>query len=121
LSFFGARDLSQVPLDEPLPDLATNASRTMVESWTARARTLREVALDPDVNGIPFVGTPDGVAAELADAMAEIGGDGALFTEPLSRRAIAEIADGLVPALQRRGAARRRYAGTTLRDHLQEF
>jgi alkanesulfonate monooxygenase SsuD/methylene tetrahydromethanopterin reductase-like flavin-dependent oxidoreductase (luciferase family) len=99
----------------------TNASRTMTEVYTARARTLREVAMDADVTGIPFVGTPDSVAAEMAESMAEIGGDGFLFTEPLSRRTITEITDGLVPALQRRGQTRRAYSHTTLRQTLMEF
>ena len=121
LSFFSARDLSAVPLDAPLEEQSTNASRTMTEVYTARARSLRDVALDPDVNGIPFVGTPDSVASDMAEAMAEIGGDGFLFTEPLSRRVIAEITDGLVPALQRRGQARRAYAPGTLRDGLMAF
>ncbi len=57
----------------------------------------------------------------MADAMAEIGGDGFLFTEPLSRRSIAEITDGVVPALQRRGHARRAYRHATLRENLMEF
>ncbi|HTZ80508.1 MAG TPA: FMNH2-dependent monooxygenase, partial [Stellaceae bacterium] len=74
-----------------------------------------------EVTGIPFIGTAESVAAEMADAMAEIGGDGFLITEPLSRRTIAEITDGLVPALQRRGAVRRHYARKTLRETLQEF
>ena len=122
LSFFGQRDLSNLPLDEPFRPAETNASRTMVEAYTAKGRTLREIAADPDVNGIPFVGTPDSVAAEMIEAMAEIGGDGLLFTEPLSRRSVAEITDGLIPALQRRGAARKGYAsGSTLRDTLMEF
>jgi FMN-dependent oxidoreductase (nitrilotriacetate monooxygenase family) len=121
LSFFSATDLSRVPLDEPMKIPETNASRTMVEAYTARAKTLRDVATDPDVNGIPFVGTPDSVAAEMAEAMAEIGGDGFLFTEALSRRNITEITDGLVPVLQRRGQTRRGYGHTTLRDHLFEF
>ena len=121
LSFFGARDLSRLPLDEPMQRAETNASRTMVEAYTARGRTLREVAVDDEVNGIPFVGTPDSIAAEMADAMAEIGGDGFLFTEPLSRRNITEVTDGLVPALQRRGQVRRAYAHPTLRETLMEF
>jgi FMN-dependent oxidoreductase (nitrilotriacetate monooxygenase family) len=121
LSFFGARDLSRLPLDEPMQRAETNASRTMVEAYTARGRTLREVAMDDEVNGIPFVGTPDSIAAEMADAMAEIGGDGFLFTEPLSRRNITEVTDGLVPALQRRGQVRRAYAHRTLRETLMEF
>lgn len=122
LSFFGARDLSKLPLDEPFRPEETNASRTMVEAYTARGRTLREIAADPDVNGIPFVGTPDSVAAEMEEAMQEIGGDGLLFTEALSRRALAEITDGLIPALQRRGATRKSYSnGSTLRETLMEF
>jgi FMN-dependent oxidoreductase (nitrilotriacetate monooxygenase family) len=121
LSFFSAKDLSRVPLDEPMQREQTNASRTMTEVYTARARTLREVALDYDVNGIPFVGTPDSVAAEMAEAMAEIGGDGFMFTEALSRRTISEITDGLVPALQRLGQTRRVYTRTTLRESLMEF
>ena len=121
LSFFGMRDLSEVPLDEPFEQQATNASRTMVEAYAARGRTLREIAADPDVDGLPFVGTPDSVAAEMAEAMAEIGGDGFLLTQPLSRRSIAEITDGLVPALQRRGAVRRAYSKKTMRETLMEF
>jgi FMN-dependent oxidoreductase (nitrilotriacetate monooxygenase family) len=122
LSFFGQRDLSKLPLDEPFVAAETNASRTMVEAYAAKGRTLREIAADPDVNGIPFVGTPDSVADEMIEAMTEIGRDGLLFTEPLSRRNTAEITDGLIPALQRRGATRKSYAsGSTLRDTLMEF
>ena len=121
LSFFGARDLSKLDLDAPFEVVPTNASRTMVEMYANKSRTLREVAMDPDVSGIPFVGTPDGVAAEMADAMAEIGGDGFLFTEALSRRTITEIADGLIPALQRRGQTRRAYEQKTLRETLMAF
>jgi FMN-dependent oxidoreductase (nitrilotriacetate monooxygenase family) len=121
LSFFAQTDLSRLDLDAPLRPIITNASRTMVEAYTARARTLREVAADPDVSGIPFVGTPDSIAAEMTEAMAEIGGDGFLFTEPLSRRAICAITDGLVPALQARGQVRRTYSHNTLRERLMEF
>lgn len=121
LSFYGARDLSQLPLDEPYARVETNASRTMVEAWTAKARTLRDVAEDDEVSGIAFAGTADSVAADMAEAAVEIGGDGFLFTEPLSRRNISEITEGLVPALQRRGVTRRAYAHRTLRETLLEF
>jgi long-chain alkane monooxygenase len=58
----------------------------------------------------------------MIEAMTEIGGDGLLFTEPLSRRGVAEITDGLIPALQRRGATRKTYSsGSTLRETLMEF
>jgi hypothetical protein len=56
--------------------------------------------------------------------MDEVGGDGFLITSPvmrLNRRYIVEIADGLVPALQRRGLARSGYAFEQFRDNLLEF
>jgi hypothetical protein len=39
----------------------------------------------------------------------------------VSRRTVAEVADGLVPALQRRGLARRAYGHAMFRDNLLEF
>ena len=46
----------------------------------------------------------------MAELMEEVGGDGFIFTGNLTRRYIAEITDGLVPALQRRGVVRAAYA-----------
>ena len=60
----------------------------------------------------------------MGDVMEEVGGDGFLITTPVlrvSRRYIVEIADGLVPALQRRGLARTAYSHETLRDNLRDF
>ena len=69
-----------------------------------------------------LVGTPDGVAAQMAEAMAAVGGDGFLFSMPnVSRRSVAEIEDGLVPALQKRGLVRKAYGHAQFRDNLLEF
>ena len=58
----------------------------------------------------------------MGAAMEEIGGDGFLLTtNETSRRVIAEIADGLVPELQRRGLARRSYDHAMFRDNLLAF
>ena len=58
----------------------------------------------------------------MAEVMEEVGGDGFLFSMgDVSRRTIAEVADGLVPALQERGLARRAYAHAQFRDNLLEF
>ena len=44
----------------------------------------------------------------MGEVMEEVGGDGFLFSMPnVNRRTIAEVTDGLVPALQRRGLVRR--------------
>ena len=39
----------------------------------------------------------------------------------VTRRTVAEIAAGLVPALQRRGVVRKAYQTKQLREHLMEF
>jgi hypothetical protein len=44
-----------------------------------------------------------------------------MVTEGLTRRTIGEIADGLVPALQRRGLVRTHYSCALFRDNLLEF
>ena len=87
-------------------------------------RTLREVMADYGATGlsVELVGTPNTVAARMGEVMEEVGGDGYLFSLPdLSRRTLAEIEDGLVPALQRRGLARNAYSHSQFRDNLLEF
>jgi FMN-dependent oxidoreductase (nitrilotriacetate monooxygenase family) len=122
-SFFAAQDFSRFDLDAPLPEVKTNASRTMIESYTAGSagKTLREILSDPASGQIDFVGTPDSVAAEMGEAMATIGGDGFMITEPLTRRNISDIADGLAPALKRRGLIRDGYGAKLFRDNLLAF
>jgi len=71
---------------------------------------------------VELIGTPDAVAARMGEVMQEVGGDGFLFSLPnVSRRVLAEIEDGLVPALQRRGLARAGYAHPHFRDNLLAF
>ena len=108
LSFLSGVDFSRFPLDEPLPEVKTNASRgqtALMTSGTGRT-TLREMLTDPATGGIDFVGTPDSVAAEMGEAAQEMGGDGFMITENVTRRSIAEITDGLAPALKQRGLIR---------------
>jgi hypothetical protein len=58
----------------------------------------------------------------MAEAIDHAGGDGFLLSLPnLSRRSIAEIEDGLVPALQKRGLFRRAYAHSQFRDNLLDY
>ncbi|MDP3241753.1 MAG: hypothetical protein Q8M69_15110, partial [Reyranella sp.] len=53
--------------------------------------------------------------------VAIMGGDGFMFSGPLSRRYVAEITDGLVPELQRRGLVRTAYTHAHFRDNLFAF
>jgi long-chain alkane monooxygenase len=123
MSYLSGIDCSKFDLDAPLPKLRTNASRASFEAHLSGdgSRTLREMLLDPGGGGLDFVGTPDSIAAEMESAMEEIGGDGFLIQDPLTRRAVIEIADGLAPALKRRGLIRSYYGHEHFRDNLLAF
>jgi len=114
-------DFSKYDLDETLPTLASNGHQTVAAQFSGR--TPREIILaGRSVQGADLVGTPDAVAQQMVDLMEEVGGDGFLVTDPeFTRRYISEIADGLVPALQKRGAVRKRYDHVMLRDNLLAF
>jgi hypothetical protein len=57
----------------------------------------------------------------MGEVMEEIGDDGYLVTEAITRRAISEITDGLAPALRRRGLLRGSYEHGLFRDNLMAF
>ncbi len=116
-------DFSQYELDEPLPELTTNGERTALEAFAqpGSGKTLRELAQDGIANSMDLVGTPDEVADQMEAIMTEVGGDGFMITVgqfPLNRRYILEVAEGLVPALRRRGLVRREYSSPYFRENL---
>jgi FMN-dependent oxidoreductase (nitrilotriacetate monooxygenase family) len=124
-SYYTNIDFSRFDPDQPLPeDLETNGHRSTLADLVAasRGRTLRELAGGYRlVESVELVGSPATVAERMGEVMAEVGGDGFLFSGPENRHYIAEIADGLAPELMRRGMTRSAYTTTTLREHLQEF
>ena len=121
-------DFSQFELDEPLPELETNGERGSLDKFAqwGSGKTLRQLIFDAGgvADSIELVGTPDQVAEQMGEVMEEVGGDGFLMTAPgmrVSRRYIAEITEGLIPALQRRGLTRTAYTHDHLRDNLRDF
>ena len=119
-------DFSGHDLDAPLQELTTNGHQSSLTNFIRKAggKTLREAVIAHSSAGgsIDFVGTPDAIAGQMAEVMQEVGGDGFLITlGNASRRSVAEITDGLVPALQQRGLVRKQYAHQTFRDNLLEF
>ncbi|ONG58123.1 FMNH2-dependent monooxygenase [Pseudoroseomonas deserti] len=119
-------DFSRFDLDAELPRLTTNGEQGSLDKFAqwGSGKTLRQLASERFDGGLRLVGTPDEVAEMMGDAMAEIGGDGFLISTPFqrsSRRTVMEVTEGLVPALQRRGLTRSRYAHRLLRDTLREF
>ena len=119
-------DFAQFDLDAPVADLTTNGHQQTLDDFKRKAgdRTLRDAiaAYSSDGGSVELVGTPDALAAQMAEAMQGAGGDGFLLSLPdVSRRSIAEVEDGLVPALQRRGLVRKEYAHAQFRANLLDF
>ncbi len=119
-------DFSGYDLDAPVGELTTNGHQSSLANFLKKAggRTLREAIIAYTSHGgsVDLVGTPETVAAQMDEAMQEVGGDGFLLVLPdVSRKTVAEVTDGLVPALQRRGLVRRNYSHAHFRDNLLEF
>lgn len=118
-------DFAQFDLDEPLPDdLGTNGHQSRLEQYREAfaGRPIREAAAAMRVGSIPLVGTPDSVAAQMDEAMQEVGGDGFLiYGQPVTRQFVAEMTEGLAPALRRRGLLRSQYSHPTFRENLRAF
>jgi len=123
MSYASGVDFSKFDLDQPVPPITTNAAQATTRALTAApgARTLREVVSDPGTGGFDFCGSAETVARQMRDVSASIGGDGFLVSNAPTRRAIAEITDGLAPVLKRLGLTRREYAPGVFRSNLLAF
>ncbi|MCM3922271.1 NtaA/DmoA family FMN-dependent monooxygenase [Frankia sp. AiPs1] len=127
MSYFSGLDFSKFDLDKPLPDLTGQvnghqSSMTRYAKDSEDGKTLRElVSTHETTTSLELVGTPDTVAAMMGEAMEEVGGDGFLISNDVDRHSIAQIADGLAPALKRRGLIRESYTHEHFRDNLLEF
>ncbi|MCI0753469.1 LLM class flavin-dependent oxidoreductase [Teichococcus vastitatis] len=127
LSKIVTQDLSGLPLDGPMPELAdavvgSSTVRTLVvKQIRAGNMTVREAARMV----VRDFGTPvvKGSATEVADMLEDWyrGGacDGFVLTFPVVPLGLQNFVELVVPELQRRGLFRREYTGTMLRDHLR--
>lgn len=127
--FGGGVDLSELPLDKPipvelLPDPATvNRRRGRVEIFgklAAEGKTLRELIIaSKDTGHWAEAGTPE----QLADAIAERYDAGVLDVISLGGlghpRSRDFIENGLLPELRRRGIVGNDYVGNTFRENLE--
>ena len=120
-------DFGKFDLDKPLPDhVTTNGHQANLEQFRkmANGRSIRETMASFNAVdlSIELVGTPNSVAARMGEVMEEVGGDGYLFSMPnVNRRTLAEIEDGLIPALQDRGLMRKAYEHKHFRDNLLAY
>lgn len=114
-------DFAQFDLDAPVQELTTNGQQGTLARFMKQGRTLREIAAKYRFGFEDAVGTPDRVAGIMGEVMQEVGGDGFMVSGPVTRRYVAEVTDGLVPALRRRGLVRTGYGSEQFRDNLLEF
>lgn len=114
-------DFSAFDIDAPIGELTTNGQQGTLKRFLAQGRTLREIARNYRYGFEDLVGTPEHVAGAMAEVMQEVGGDGFMFSGPVTRRHLAEITDGVVPELQRQGLVRRAYEHRHFRDNLMAF
>ncbi|MFT4262797.1 MAG: NtaA/DmoA family FMN-dependent monooxygenase [Nocardioides sp.] len=113
-------DFSQWGLDEVIPE-GTTTNGHQQSMAQAIGKTPRQV-IAHGLGAMEFVGSPDTVSAQMDEVMQEVGGDGFLIANrDLNRRYISEIADGLAPALRKRGLTRQEYSFDQFRDNLLEF
>jgi len=114
-------DFSKYDLDETLPVLTSNGHQTMAARCSER--TPRDIIRSGrSLRDVDLAGTPETVAPRMPEIIDAAGGDGLLVTDPeRTRRYIAEIADGLVPAPRRLGVVRTHYEHVMPRDNPLAF
>lgn len=124
---FGGFDLSQYPLDGPLPDLPYDAGengRGRFQQQLELARrenlTIRELVLKFRVarGHIQAIGSAKTVADLIEQWFVEKGADGFNVVPPYSIKGLEDFARLVVPELQRRGIFQKEYSGKTYRERL---
>jgi FMN-dependent oxidoreductase (nitrilotriacetate monooxygenase family) len=124
---FGGYDLSQYPLDEPLPDLPYQPSengkgRFLQQLELARREnlTIRQLVLKFRVarGHLQAIGSVKTVADLIEEWFVEKGADGFNVVPPLLPQGFEDFTRLVVPELQRRGIFRKDYSAGTYRDNL---
>ncbi|MEH2289377.1 LLM class flavin-dependent oxidoreductase [Nostoc sp.] len=117
-------DVSSFEPDGPLPEIPlTNAGHSSRERVIALAQrenlTIRQLAQRVgSYGGLAFVGTPQTIADEMEQWLAEEGSDGFNIMFPFLPDGLNDFVDKVVPELQQRGIFRKEYEGKTLRENL---
>ncbi|QJP09207.1 LLM class flavin-dependent oxidoreductase [Pseudomonas multiresinivorans] len=122
----GNFDLSAYPLDGPLPELpltdSGQRSRQLLLTELAGRENLTLAQLGRRIAGgrghYSLIGTPAQIADELQAWFEGGAADGFNVLVPHLPGGLEDVANFVVPELQRRGLFRRDYSGSTLRDHL---
>lgn len=117
-------DFSTYGLDQRVAHVETEAGRSAMENISradpSRVWTVREVAEHVAIGGIGpvFVGSPSTVADLMEAWIAATGVDGFNLAYAVAPESFEDVAELVVPELQRRGRYKRAYAPGTLREKL---
>ncbi|WP_054950384.1 LLM class flavin-dependent oxidoreductase [Numidum massiliense] len=121
----GDVDISQYPLDGPLPELpetegSTSRQKLIYEQARREGLTIRQLYLSvTGSRGHRFIlGTPQTIADELEDWFVNGAADGFNIMPPYLPDGLTDFVEMVVPELQNRGLFREDYEGTTLRENL---
>ncbi|MCX4767799.1 hypothetical protein OG562_43975 [Streptomyces sp. NBC_01275] len=121
--WLGGFDLSDHPLDGPLPELpVSNQSHTAQQQIYEDARrddlTIRDLVQRVAGDDRTITGTPRQITDHIEEWFHGRAADGFNVVFPYLPGTLSDVADLVVPELRRRGLFRTHYTGTTLRDHL---
>jgi FMN-dependent oxidoreductase (nitrilotriacetate monooxygenase family) len=117
-------DFAGHALDQPLREMATDASQGLMKAMTSMmdgdAFTLREAAMHYALGmGIPqLFGSPEQVADQIEHIWRETGCHAFNVTPTINPGSVEDFVDQVVPLLQKRGIYRTEYEGRTFRDNL---
>jgi len=119
-------DLSDLPLDEPIPESRLPKSANLHKAFfdgimkiiREENPTLRQLYLRYERGRKTIKGTPKHIADVMEEWIAMGATDGFMMQFSTLPDGLDDFVNHVVPELQRRGMFRTRYAGRTLRDHL---
>jgi FMN-dependent oxidoreductase (nitrilotriacetate monooxygenase family) len=119
-------DLSDLPLDEPIPPERLPKSANLHKGFfddimkiiREENPTLRQLYLRYERGRKTIKGTPKHIADVMEEWFTSGSTDGFMMQFATLPGVLRDFVDKVVPELQRRGLYRTEYSGTTLRDHL---
>ena len=119
-------DLSDLPLDEPIPEELIPRSSNLhqmyfnriVEMIRTEKLTLRQLYMRYERGNKTLCGSVQTVADQMQEWFEGGAADGFMLTFPTLPDGLEAFVQRVVPELQRRGVFRTEYAGPMLRDHL---
>jgi FMN-dependent oxidoreductase (nitrilotriacetate monooxygenase family) len=119
-------DLSDLPLDEPIPESRIPATSNfhrayfdyIVNMIRVEKLTLREMCMRYERGNVTFRGTAVQVADHMQEWLDAGAADGFMMIFHTMPGGMQDFVEQVVPLLQERDLMKREYTGKTLRDHL---